>query len=117
MAEQDPPRTLAKIDATKHTKLADRLAVTGFPTLYFFNQDKKPPIKAQVARKASLIIEWVNKKSVSNSELVKSCDALKNDNANDHGLISVYTGAPEGDLYDVHIALSLNWQMSSKWTF
>ena len=68
MAEQDPPRTLAKIDADKHTKLADRLRVTGFPTLYLFNQDKKPPIKAQVARKADLIVDWVNKKTVSNSE-------------------------------------------------
>ena len=64
---------LAKIDATKDTQLADRLRVTGFPTLYLFNQDKKPAIKAQVARQANLIVDWVNKKTVSNSEKVESC--------------------------------------------
>ena len=26
-------------------------------------------------------------------------------------------GAPEGDLYNTHVASSLNWQMSSKWSF
>lgn len=36
LAEQDPPRTIAKVDATEAKGLADRMQIKGFPTLYFF---------------------------------------------------------------------------------
>ena len=36
LAEQDPPRTIAKVDATENNALAERMAIKGFPTLYFW---------------------------------------------------------------------------------
>jgi thioredoxin-like negative regulator of GroEL len=36
LAKNDPPYSLAKVDATEQKKLADRFGVKGFPTLYFF---------------------------------------------------------------------------------
>jgi len=36
LAAQDPPRTIAKVDATEAKGLADRMQIKGFPTLYFF---------------------------------------------------------------------------------
>jgi thioredoxin-like negative regulator of GroEL len=34
--KNDPPLTLAKLDATEHKATAERFGVQGFPTLYFF---------------------------------------------------------------------------------
>lgn len=36
LAKNDPPYSLAKVDATEQKKVADRFGVKGFPTLYFF---------------------------------------------------------------------------------
>lgn len=36
LAAQDPPRTIAKVDATEAKGLADRMQIKGFPTLYFW---------------------------------------------------------------------------------
>ena len=36
LSKQDPPRTIAKVDATEAKGLADRMSIKGFPTLYFF---------------------------------------------------------------------------------
>lgn len=36
LSAQDPPRTIAKVDATENKAIADRMQIQGFPTLYFF---------------------------------------------------------------------------------
>ena len=36
LGAQDPPRTIAKVDATENKVIADRMQIKGFPTLYFF---------------------------------------------------------------------------------
>ena len=33
---QDPPLTIAKVDATENKAIGDRMEIKGFPTLYFF---------------------------------------------------------------------------------
>jgi protein disulfide-isomerase A1 len=37
LSAQDPPRTIAKVDATENKGIADRMGIKGFPTLFFFN--------------------------------------------------------------------------------
>ena len=36
LSKNDPPITLAKVDATAEKKLAERFGIQGFPTLYWF---------------------------------------------------------------------------------
>ena len=36
LAAQDPPLTIAKVDATENKGLAERMEIKGFPTLYFW---------------------------------------------------------------------------------
>lgn len=36
LAQMEPPQYLAKVDATVNTKLAERFAIQGFPTLFYF---------------------------------------------------------------------------------
>jgi thiol-disulfide isomerase/thioredoxin len=36
LAAQDPPRTIAKVDATENKALGDRFEIKGFPTLKFY---------------------------------------------------------------------------------
>jgi hypothetical protein len=36
LAAMDPPRYIAKVDATEHKELATRFDIKGFPTLNFF---------------------------------------------------------------------------------
>ena len=36
LSAQDPPRTIAKVDATEAKGLAERMGIKGFPTLYFW---------------------------------------------------------------------------------
>jgi len=36
LAQNDPPYYVAKVDATEHKELAERFAIRGFPTLFFF---------------------------------------------------------------------------------
>lgn len=36
LSAQDPPRTIAKLDATENKAMGDRYEVKGFPTLMWF---------------------------------------------------------------------------------
>ena len=37
LAAQDPPRYIAKVDATENKEVADKHGVKGFPTLVFYS--------------------------------------------------------------------------------
>lgn len=71
LAEQDPPRFLAKVDATEHKELATRFAIQGFPTLKFFVNGKDTEYNG--GRTADTIFSWIMKKTGPSSEEV-SCD-------------------------------------------
>ena len=36
LAEQEPPKSIAKVDATENKELAERFGIQGFPTLHWF---------------------------------------------------------------------------------
>jgi len=61
LSEADSPVSLAKVDATKETKVADKFKIEGFPTLKFFNHGK--PSEYTGLRDADGIVEWLTKKT------------------------------------------------------
>merc|ERR1711990_1076803 len=61
LAKNDPPFSLAKVDATEEKKLAERFGVQGFPTLYFFKNGEKTDYTG--GRTSDTIVSWILKKS------------------------------------------------------
>jgi len=41
LQKNDPPLSLAKVDATEQKKLAERFGIQGFPTLIWFNNGER----------------------------------------------------------------------------
>lgn len=113
LSAQDPPRTIAKVDATENKAIADRMEIKGFPTLYFFNHGSK--MEYNGGRTKDTIVEWVNKKTgpasneVDCATLEKSVDEAK--------LALSYFGALEGDLYEAFMQGARNPAISEKYTF
>lgn len=68
-------------------------------------------------RKASMIVDWVNRRSVSNSTPLASCEKMKNAARAEDGLAVIYNGPLSGQLYDSHVAASLNLKASEDWKF
>jgi len=103
LAKNDPPLSLAKVDATVETKLAEKFAVQGFPTLLFFNNGNK--VDYTGGRTKDAIIEWVVKKSGPPS-LEATCEVLKT-KVESSKFILAYFGAIDETLYvDAHIPLA-----------
>merc|ERR1719341_3134737 len=61
LLEADLPVSLAKVDATKEKKVAERFKIEGFPTLKFFNHGQ--PSEYSGPREADGIVDWLTKKS------------------------------------------------------
>jgi len=61
LSEADSPVSLAKVDATKEKKVAEKFKIEGFPTLKFFNQGQ--PSEYSGPREAEGIVDWLTKKS------------------------------------------------------
>ena len=61
LAKEDPPLYIAKVNVDDERKLATRFAITGLPTLYFFNNGKKMDYTG--ARSTEGIVEWVKQLS------------------------------------------------------
>jgi len=61
LLDANAPVTLAKLDATKEKKVADKFKIEGFPTLKFFNHGQ--PSEYSGPREAAGIVDWLTKKS------------------------------------------------------
>jgi len=113
LSAQDPPLTIAKLDATENKAIGDRMEVKGFPTLYFFNQGAKMDYTG--GRTTDTIIEWLNKKTGPVSVEV-DCAAMKEKTAEANLAIS-YFGAAEGDLWEAYMKGARNPAISEKFQF
>jgi protein disulfide-isomerase A1 len=71
LAKNEPPLTLAKVDATEEKKLAEKFGIQGFPTLFWFNNGEKQEYTG--GRTKDSIVNWVLKKSGPPSTEV-TCD-------------------------------------------
>jgi len=61
LKEADSSVSLAKMDATKETKAAEKFKVDGYPTLKFFNHGQ--PSDYSGPREAQGIVDWLEKRS------------------------------------------------------
>lgn len=68
LAAQDPPLSIAKVDATVHPNLAQKFGVQGYPTLKWFVNGE--PTEYQGGRTKDEIVTWINKKSGPPSKAV-----------------------------------------------
>jgi len=101
LAKNDPPFSLAKVDATEEKKLAERFGVQGFPTLYFFKNGEKTDYTG--GRTTDTIVSWILKKSGPPSTQV-TCAALK-EKVEANKFVIAYFGAESESLYtDAHVA-------------
>jgi len=95
LAKNDPPLSLAKVDATEHKKLAERFGIRGFPTLYWFVNGEQQEYTG--GRTKDTIVSWVLKKSGPPSTKV-TCDALKEKVA-DNKFVLAYFGSEDDALF------------------
>ena len=102
LSKNDPPISLAKVDATEHKTLAERFGIQGFPTLFWFKGGEKNEYTG--GRTKETIVQWVTKKSgPPSSEL--DCTAIKEktDDENTKFVIA-YFGATDNSLYtEAHV--------------
>jgi len=113
LSAQDPPRTIAKVDATENKAIADRMAIQGFPTLYFFNQGAKMDYTG--GRTKDTIIDWVNKKTGPVSSEV-DCDKMQSSTA-DAKLALSYFGSFDTNLYEAFMKGAKNPSIGEKYSF
>lgn len=113
LGAQDPPRTIAKVDATEAKGIAERMEIKGFPTLYFWNNGTK--MEYNGGRTTDTIVEWINKKTGPASTEV-DCDGMKAKTA-DAKLALSYFGALEGDLFDNFMKGAKNPSIGEKYSF
>jgi len=67
--------SLAKVDATVETKLAEQYGVQGFPTIKFFK--KGTPIEYGGGRTGEEIITWLNKKTGPPAKVLEKAEEVK----------------------------------------
>lgn len=110
---QDPPLTIAKVDATEQKALAERFEIKGFPTLQWFNHGTKMDYTG--GRTKDTIVEWINKKTGPVSAEV-DCAGMEAKTA-EVDLALSYFGALEGDLWDNFMNAARNPAISEKFNF
>lgn len=95
LAQNNPPYHLAKVDATEQKKLAERFAIKGFPTLYFYNKGAQSEYTG--GRSENDIVNWILKRVGPPSTEV-TCDELKT-KVSQNKLTLVYFGDLSGREY------------------
>lgn len=113
LSAQDPPRTIAKVDATENKAVADRMQIKGFPTLFFYNQGTKMDYNG--GRTKDTIIEWINKKTGPASTEV-DCAGMESKTSESKLALS-YFGDLTGDLFDNFMKGAKNPTISEKYQF
>lgn len=100
LSASDPAVPLAKVDATEAKKLAEKYAIQGFPTLFWFNNGEKSEYGG--GRTKDTIVSWVLKKSGPPSASV-SCAGL-NDKLADAKFVVAFFGDESDALYkEAHV--------------
>merc|ERR1712086_11120 len=101
LSKNDPPITLAKVDATEQKTVAERFAIQGFPTLFWFKNGVKSEYTG--GRTSDTIVSWILKKSGPPSTQV-TCATLK-EKVEANKFVIAYFGAESEALYkDAHVA-------------
>jgi len=113
LGAQDPPRYLAKVDATENNEISERHGIKGFPTLYFYANGSK--LDYTGGRTSDTIIQWINKKTGPSSVEV-DCAAMEEKTAEGRLNLS-YFGDLAGDLYDAFMNAAKNPAISETYQF
>jgi len=113
LSEQEPPVTIAKVDATEQKELAERFGIQGFPTLYWFAHGAKQDYTG--GRTEDTIVNWV-KKRTGPAAVEVDCDGMKAKTAEDKFVVSFF-GEASGDSWDAFMKLAQDPAMSEKATF
>jgi len=109
----DPPRFLAKVDATENKEVAERHAVKGFPTLFFYNQGTKSDYTG--GRTEDTIVSWITKKTGPPSEQV-DCATMEAKTSEDKLALS-YFGESAGELWDAFFGAAKDPVIGEKYSF
>ena len=72
---------------------------------------------AKIGRTKDMIVNWMNKFTVSNSKEIGDCEKMKKEARTDHSLTAAYFGPYRGDLYSAHVQTSINWSLMEDWKF
>ena len=113
LAAQDPPLTIARIDATVNRGTTDRLGIKTFPALFFYNKGQKIDYKGDRTKEA--IIKQVNRKYAPVSLEVDCTTMVEKKDKGELALF--YIGDLKDDLYDVFMKGALNAELNDIYAF
>jgi len=113
LAAQDPPRYIAKVDATENNEVSERHGIKGFPTLVFYASGTK--LDYTGGRTEDTIVQWINKKTGPASEEV-DCAGMEAKTAEGKLNLSFF-GDLSGDLWDAYMGAAKNPAISENFGF
>jgi len=101
LAEQDPPRYLAKVDVTVETTLSERFGIMGFPTMLFFRGGEHLEFHGGAAT-SEVITDWVLRMSGPPSTKV-TCSELRTKIEEDKFVLAFFGEASDPLFADAHL--------------